>query len=485
MKRYIVYFISFTLTSLQLVAQKAINQNDITQNSSSSVTGITQDLFTNLLQFSANNITSSNKSFTLSSNLFALNFKDSIDKYKNIYYKKHSYQRNTLISLSGGLDQNSKINSIQGGLSYNFINDRDTTLINYWNDMSHGVFNNIVATAAKIATDKKTKEITHYLDSISLATYLNKDTSFYAEKVGFKYKIFKTKSDNEKKFRYNNIKNELYITIKNTSYDINKTVIHKFDSSLAEYIFLTDFGDPLSHSFYQYINDNGEKQIQSKDSIELAFVKEILDSIDLHLNHLKIDGKDTSFKKLSDVYVYLNLIYDSLTVIYARRPLLTLSNNFNYQPDSSKSSNVAALNFVMSLNGKSLKKEWDLTAYISDTTKVDTLIKDKSLGRNIGVFSVGINRVLYMYKKSSLLELKISVEDDYILSGIYRKEPFDKFYFSSTLRARLPNTPWLKFNIKYDPKGSFFGFLDLTLNLDNSSSSSGSGNSSTPTSSGK
>jgi len=97
----------------------------------------------------------------------------------------------------------------------------------------------------------------------------------------------------------------------------------------------------------------------------------------------------------------------------------------------------------------------------------DTLGGGKGFNRNIIALQAGYNQVLITQKnKTSLAEINGALEEDRATSGFISKTSTSKFYLDAYIRARLPSTPWVKFDLKYDPKGgNVFGLLDFTYNF--------------------
>ncbi|GAA3990344.1 hypothetical protein GCM10022210_49920 [Mucilaginibacter dorajii] len=65
--------------------------------------------------------------------------------------------------------------------------------------------------------------------------------------------------------------------------------------------------------------------------------------------------------------------------------------------------------------------------------------------------------MLATQNKKPLLEINVAAEIDWATNwatkGYIIKTDDKRFYLDAYFRARLPTTPWLKFSLKYDPKG--------------------------------
>jgi len=93
-------------------------------------TGNWQDVLTNFFQLGLNDLTSSNKSFSFKSSLFALKLKTDPSLVVDTQYVKHSFDRNFQFNFSLGIDSSYKLNGYSAGFTWAAINKRDTTLIN-------------------------------------------------------------------------------------------------------------------------------------------------------------------------------------------------------------------------------------------------------------------------------------------------------------------------------------------------------------------
>ncbi|HZY38624.1 MAG TPA: hypothetical protein VFE53_18320, partial [Mucilaginibacter sp.] len=181
---------------------------------------------------------------------------------------------------------------------------------------------------------------------------------------------------------------------------------------------------------------------------------------------------------LIDVDTKIEQQFRDLIDFTARQPLVVAG--YNYSKGAAGKLDVQSLGLDGSwgLNKLGSKKTNQLTASLADTLTSNPGEKTNTFDRDLGVIKAGLNTVLLMSKKESVMELNVGAEDDYIFTKPVTGESANKFMFDATWRVRLPGSPWLKLDLKYDPKSAnVFGLFNFTYNLDNSSASGKSSNS--------
>jgi len=92
----------------------------------------------------------------------------------------------------------------------------------------------------------------------------------------------------------------------------------------------------------------------------------------------------------------------------------------------------------------------------------DTNNVSQVLNRSVFTTKVGINKVLAVTKteeKSSLIEILLNAEFNYIPTGLYVKENQVSLMAASTISVRIANNIYLPIEVKYDPaSGNVLGF---------------------------
>jgi len=431
-----------------------------------SKTGQNQDVLTNYLQIIAKNFTSSDKGVQLKLNWFALNGMDSVHKYQFENYKNSRWQRNGQFSLSGGMDDNGKMNSVSGGASYNILNKRDTAFANY-HDFYQGAMRDITAItktvrlshlpALKAQVRAKIQAIT--ADLISKGSQTSDLTTIILQE--FKNYTIVDKQDSQ----------VILLVQTDLNNDIqSKSVSHAQLSQridvLAGLIAQKTYNDPIN----AYVSSDGKKEPVYDNYI----TKELFDTVISEINSaIKTDAGLTALKlnratDINDFYTKLTQRYRNAIEYVARQPLATIGYEGTHGWGSALSSHVFTFQYLQGLSKLGSGKSTELTITVSDTLSgSDPTGMIRTLNRNLITTQGGINFVLAKSKKVSVMELNIGVEDDIVTQSKATGEKWNTFMFNSYFRVRLPETPWLKFNLKYDPKDhNVLGFLNFTYNLD-------------------
>ena len=171
---------------------------------------------------------------------------------------------------------------------------------------------------------------------------------------------------------------------------------------------------------------------------------------------------------LADVNQAINTRYKELVQFVGRQPLLTFGYLYTMGKGTTLSSHEGGLTYLQGFGAPGAHTLGQFNASLTDTlTSSDPSGINRYLNRNIIALQAGYNQVLLYASNMSLAELNIALEADRVTQGYVANTDKSKFYFDAYLRVRLPSTPWVKLNLKYDPKNSnVFGLLDFTYNLD-------------------
>jgi len=490
MKKLIMALLS-TLTASAVFAQQPVKtaQLDTTQllnQADNSKTMNRQQVITNYLQAEAHNITSTSKNVQLKASIFALNPKDSAAKYKDDYYLKHPWQRNTQLLIGGGLDKNNKINGFSAGFTSNLFNKRDLSAVRVFK-YEIGTYNTKVPAiddaidkirndALRDYYDKKLAEIKKNLLEIAKKAFDQKsDQTFETDLIAGGVSTDQQPALKSDKFflkEYADLDKQLLDCIAKNSFDLKPDVKSSPIYLIMGYIASHYDEDPLNDALTTYINNASKNGAAPKlsgapDADLIALIA---------VMNAQVAKQQDVFpaKTLADVYVYLHTQYKNASSKLASRPLLALGYNFSYASTGINYQHVPSLQFLWGLGGKHSSNEYEFTATATDTLATDTTKKSKPLDRNIGTIQLGINKVLFTDKSSvSLLETIFAFEEDHIFSTPYAKEKDNKVFVSVALQGRpSAKSPWFKLLVKYNKNANFLGFLDVTLNLDNSSNKS-------------
>jgi hypothetical protein len=447
----------FLLCSIVVKAQ-TVSIIETEKDANQKKTGNKEDILASYIQIAADNLTNDNKGIHLKLSWFALNGQDSITKYDNTNYLKTTWQRNGQFLLAGGLNKNGGFNSIQGGITYNVLNKRDITLYNFFDNF---------------------KKATTQIDSITKQERIKFDTTITA---GVKLKItevalsqFQLKlKDQLEAGLYQEVKDlptdpALKILFQNAQNELNKSIdnerivdIKLITNSLSEYLASL----MLDRALNSYTTSFGKKALTFGFFVDASLLKQIIDAIDRDIKNDPLLKSNYNATGLTDINQKIIQQYKDLTEYRARQPIITFSYNYTHGWKGISSNHVAGFEGLWGLNKLGSKKTNQLTWSLTDTLTNKSASNLKS--RNIAAIQAGLNTVLLMNKKTSLMELNIGIEDDVITHGAIGDESKNIFAFTSTFRARLINSPWLKLNLKYDVKGNVFGFLNFTYNIDSS-----------------
>lgn len=431
--------------------------------------GAKQDVLANYLQVAANNLSSNNKGVSLKLNWFALNLMDSVHKYNDKNYLRTAWQRNGQFMFAGGIDNNNKFNSFGAGLNYNLVNRRDAALADF-SSVYQQAYTEIAAIEKTSRIKYKgniEKAVKSKLAAIILELYTQSITKpgqpidSLREMVAKKMGAFPADDGKQDAGMVLKLQTTLNFAI------TNKDTIGLGHAGDAWGQYLAD--QMLGQVMNSYVNSNEKKTTLFAPYLDKNTAEQMFNGMDTLVKHnAYLQNPKLKARGIADAYQKVQQEYDAMVKYVALQPLFTAGYNYTYGSGTVFSSHIASLQYVESFTADSGRKTYDFTSSLSDTLTSQLPGRGQALNRNIGALQAGLNAVLLTQNKKSLVELTIGLEDDVVFSGVMNGENRDKFYFNSVLRARLPNTPWMKISIKYDPHtANVLGFLDFTYNLDN------------------
>lgn len=438
-----------------------------------------QQILTTGFQALGKNLTSDDKGLELRTSFFSLLFQDSLKKFRSNNYLKHSALRNINFIIGGGIDKSSKINAFSVGLSYNLLNLRDPSEVSLDNKLKgdkdyQARSRKLEAALAKVSNNYKDQQIKFLegkLTAFAKASTKLKDTAGLWEKVtkllpdGLVDKIWK---DPKILVMYKAFADAVGSHSIDRAFDITKyldkdqeTVFFKFAGFLTSNFFADQMGEAIRTFSVEASKPKGNLKNTNKnlrDADYNAFISEL---------NKEIADPQLNIKTAAEVYRKQQEDYDEQIRKIIQRPLLTLGYVYKYNSFGVFHQHIPSLAFLQGLSGGA-KKPWELTLTLSDT--IGTNLKDNrgGLGRQVGNIELGLNKVLFKGSDDvSLLEMKLSAEENLVLLGRFTDEKKDQFFCGLTFQGRFSSkSPWLKFAMKYNKDAKFLGFLDITLNLE-------------------
>ncbi|RWY50087.1 hypothetical protein [Mucilaginibacter gilvus] len=468
MKQKVAYLILGFFLAVTTAAAQTPNPQDTLDkariNGYKFNTGTLQDILTNYLQVAAKNITSTNTSLQLKLNWFALNSMDSADKYNNINFLRTGWQRNGEFTTSVGVDKNNNFNSWQGGFTYNFLNRRDTSMAFYTKAYlrpfaeEDAIINAVVTQASPGVSVQLKPLLTAWLTGL----YNNgQPIKEFKKQLGASVPdMFQHTSSDDAMANYlvTQFNNDL-----KARQPLGPAMTRRIQD-FADYVAIEIVTGPLN----AYIRSLGKTPLKYANYITPAQTTTLTTFIDQQVaQNAYLNGtlKATTLTELNKKVI---ADYNALVRYVGRQPLLTAGYLYTYGKGSMLSSHVGSINFLYGTGSWNTLKTGQIKASLTDTLNSnDPTGKLRNFKRNIVSLQVGYNQVLVMQKKVSVMELSGALELNNATSGYVSGTNKSKFYFDAFFRARLPSTPWLKFDLKWDPKdGNVLGFFDFTYNLD-------------------
>ncbi len=432
------------------------------QEARKATSGAAQDILSNYLQVAAQNITGNNSSLQLKINWFALNNMDSASKYNNDHFLKTGWQRNGEFILSGGMDKNNKFNAFQAGLNYNLLNRRDTSMHNYSSVYLQPFteVGNILNNAIQKFSPSIEKSLQDDLRDFFTALY---HQSSHIDNIELLLQnklpglLQGASSSSAGLQRLKDIFNR-EIDQKKTSGpgpDLTNEI-----NQFAKFQAIELLSGPLN----VYIKSMGQQPLEYPHYVTKDQSRELIEFIDKQIVQNPFLHK-MGATGLTDLNKKVNENYKTMVNYIGRQPLLTMGYLYTYGKGTVLSSHVTGFTYLQGTGSLQSKKTGQINASLTDT--LNRTNQSSSLNRNIITLQGGYNQVLLQQKKVSIMELNLAAEINWATHGFIAATDKSRFYFDAYFRARLPSTPWLKLDLKYNPKdGNVLGFLNFTYNLD-------------------
>lgn len=469
--KFVMIIISIVLLNFETKAQHTtpVPQDSIQKalvNGQKTATGAAKDILTNYLQVAAKNLLSNNSNLQLKLSYFALNGMDSVTKYNNANYLRTWWQRNLEFQTAVGVDKNNKFNSLKAGASYNVLNRRDVKMA-YFNQVysapfaeEQNILNSALVQFLPLVQAPLNLAVTQHLNTLYAAGNSTDDLkgSIAAAIPG----IFQGQSSDDAAVKY--LQEQFNIEINNKARQ--RAMSAEMATRINRFVFL-ESAEIITGPLNEYIHSLGKTPLSYPHFLTAAQTMTIVSYIDAQvaanpmLHNL---GANT----LTDLNKKVLSNYQEMANYIGRQPLGTFNYLYSYGKGSLSSSHQFGFTYLQGTGGIKTQKQGQIIASLTDTlTSDDPTGVNRNLKRNIISLQAGYNQVLAMREKVSVMEFNFALEQDWATSGYVYQTNKSKFYLDANFRARLPSTPWLKFNLKYAPKGgNVFGFFDFTYNLD-------------------
>lgn len=428
-----------------------------------SATGALQDVLNNYLQIAAKNVTSVNSGVQLKLNWFALNGMDSAQKYSNVNFKHTAWQRNGEFLSFVGVDKSNKFTSLQGGFNYNFLNRRDTTMAFYTQAYLRPYQEEGLIIAAAVA--RSAPDVAAQLEP-KLTAWLK---VLYQSPAPID---FKTQLDAAMPGMFQHLPSDAAMAKYLEDQLLKDQAVHQpmgteMQQRIKNFV-AYEAVEILSGPLNTYIRTLGKTALAYPAYVTPAQATALVQFIDQQVAQNTFLNGTLKATSLTTLNKKVLADYQALVRYVGRQPLLTFSYLFTYGKSTILSSHVTGFTFLYGTGSWDTQKIGQVKLSLTDTLNSDDPTgKMRNFKRNIIAFQAGYNQVLAMQKKVSVMEVNGALELDRATGGYISKTDKTKFYFDANFRARLPSSPWLKFDLKWDPKdNNVFGFLDFTYNLD-------------------
>jgi len=447
MKREIYQLITaMLLVSFSAKAQNAQQVEQAAKSTANATTGAQQDILTDYLQVAAKSITSTGSGLQVKLNWFSLNTDP--NRYANTNYDKSYWQRQgEFVGFAG-------TKSWQLGISYNVLNYRDTTMQLYKD--------------AYLKYNKNESAITLSTISDFQAVILPNVSATLTGLINDAYTTGTPVTDLSK--RIDGKLPGLTATSDGSDIDFLQTTldiaINQHAGANAAYLISAIdnvskalVSDGLSAIIYNY-GAGTLKPADFSGFITAAQINTLTNELDKKILNDPLLHTTLGASNLTQVEQAIQKNYEQQIAFVARQPLLTFGYLYNGITGTGNPYHQAGLTYLMSFGNVKSTHIGQLNASLTDT------LGGSGFTRNIVALQAGYDQVLIVQNKTSLAELNAALEEDKATNGYISGTATSKFYFDAYIRARLPSTPWLKFDLKYDPKGGkVFGLLDFTYNF--------------------
>lgn len=466
MKKIIILALSLVLADKTFAQVNPVPLDTIQKamiNGQKSVTGMAQDILSNYLQVAAQNLTSNNSNLQLKLTYFALNGMDSVHKYNNDNFLRTKWQRNLEFVTAVGVDKNNKFNSAKGGFSYNFWNRRDAQS-RYFTDTYLVPFNEeqgILNTALMQFRPQVEPNVKQSVVQV-LQTLLMQHQS--SNNLGQQLKaaipgLFQEQASDATMAKY--LEDQFNIEIN------QQTFSAEMNSRIDQFVrYETD--EIITVPLNTYVHGLGKEPMNTSPFLPTALVTQIKTFIDQQVAANAILSTTFKAKTLIDLNNKVLANYQAMVSYIGRQPLLTFNYLYSYGKGTLLSTHEFGVTYLQGTGRFQTQKLGQIKASLTDTvTSDDPTGAQRNFKRNIVAFQAGYNQVLAVQKKVSVMEIYGALEQDWSTSGYISGNTTSKFYLDAYFRARLPTTPWIKFDLKFAPHGgNVFGFFDFTYNLD-------------------
>jgi len=437
-----------------------------------------QQSLTNFLQAAASNLTSNTKSAQLKASIFALNWRDSIKKYNDDYYLKHTWQRNMQVQAGGGMDANGSFNSVSAGLSYDVLNYRDVTRTQTYNSKEAALDNQILSIQGAIINDMtnaKQREWADILNKLATEAINRKDTAHLRKKIieaiiPVRLRDSAVRNDTDLIIFCRSLEAEISIDIARqvpliTAQDSTSSTWNLAVDVAGDY-YITPLLNELTAYYYYIFQNSAEPPVSMYvDPGMLADFKTAANK-KFQSHAMALHGKN-----LVEVYTYIEKEYQATLNRIKLRPLLTIGYLYSYNTTVIQNQHIPYVSFLWGF-GKHANRPWQLSGLLSDSVSTDTLHKTNNY--NLYAVMVGIGKVFVSdANANSIFEADLNLEYDHTTSIVYTKDKRDNYFVGITFKARpTVKSPWIDVVVKRDMQhANFAGFLNVTFNLTNPNTS--------------
>ena len=281
----------------------------------------------------------------------------------------------------------------------------------------------------------------------SIAPSLDTGFHFISNTIGLKYALI----NNRDRAIFNFIMPD-----ENEWINIQRSLLNEYAQLLTNGV-----GDPkyvLARNFFADRNDEDVKRTSWRN-VPAAFKKMLLAAL--------ANSRTFRFSTPESFRDTLSQEYARLARYVENRSLWTLAPALTNEKSGRFSVFSLATEFLkgMMKNNSRMNLELNLTGrfiWEKDSTR------GHQAGRQLCSGTGGCNWIIIKNRRSlSLLELKMALAWDHVISGKYEKEKRSVLTGLGTLRLRITNEWWIPIDFRYDPlAGNVFGFLSVKTNFD-------------------
>jgi hypothetical protein len=246
------------------------------------------------------------------------------------------------------------------------------------------------------------------------------------------------------------------VTKLNDFYDFHRNVVSKISK-------LSDL------NIKGKIINQANKFFNIHDSLAFEYLDPSLQKIILECSKEKGGFNFTSienYQKLS-IGKLADERYQEVVKSFQNKPLLVSNLNVTTYTNKFQMSNIDfSLEYLKGTLNPNASSNLELDIKGSIGFANDTSNTGKDLGRSLANGELGLNWAMKGLGDHSNIEFKISVSENYIMSGIYNSEKKQLFTMNGTFRFRITNDLWIPVELRYDPKsGNIFGLINVSSNF--------------------